>query len=108
MYKWLGAEIAFVHVGHGLLGATVVVILALHLPWWFTLALAPLLVFSLWIWFKEASLVMPVARRYLSANPFPATGTATTRPGGAAPAIRDGASGQTTAETFTIRSKGRR
>lgn len=89
MYQWLGVEIVFVHVGHGLLGAGIVVILALNLPWWFTLALAPVVLFSVWGWFQEASLVMPVARRYLSGNPFPATGTATTRPGGADSADRD-------------------
>ncbi len=80
MYQWLGAEIVFVHVGHGLLGAAVVVILALHLPWWFTLAITPVILFSLWGWFQEASLVMPVARRYLSGDPFPAAATATTKP----------------------------
>ena len=94
MYQWLGAEIVFVHVGHGLLGVGLMIILALHVPWWFTLAIAPVVLFSLWGWSKEASLVMPVARRYLSGDPFPAPGTATTRPGGAAPADRDGASGQ--------------
>ncbi len=80
MYQWLGAEIVFVHVGHGLLGAGVVVILALHLPWWFTLAITPVILFSLWGWFQEASLVMPVARRYLSGDPFPAAVTSTTKP----------------------------
>ena len=93
MYQWLGAEIVFVHVGHGLLGAGVLIILALHLPWWFTLALAPVVHFSLWGWFHEASLVMPVARRYLSGDPFPAAGTATTTPDGAGPGDEDGASG---------------
>lgn len=72
MYQWLGAEIVLVHVGHGLLGAGVVVILALNLPLWFMAALVPLVVFSVWGWFQEASLVMPVARRYLSGDPFPA------------------------------------
>jgi hypothetical protein len=93
MYQWLGAEIVFVHVGHGLLGAGVVVILALHLPWWFMAALVPLVMFSLWGWFQEASLVMPVARRYLSGDPFPAGDTATTRPGDAWPSNEGGASG---------------
>jgi hypothetical protein len=82
-YQWLGAEIVFVHVGHGLLGAGVVVLLALNLPWWFSLALIPVVGFSVWGWFQEASLVMPVARRYLSGDPFPTkatTATATTRP----------------------------
>ena len=95
MYQWLGAEIVFVHVGHGLLGAGVVVILALHLPWWFLGALVPLVAFSVWGWFQEASLVMPVARRYLSGDPFPATGTATTTPGAAGPRDEGGASGRT-------------
>jgi hypothetical protein len=85
MYQWLGAEIVFVHVGHGLLGAGVVAILALHLTWWFMLAITPVIAFSVWGWFQEASLVMPVARRFLSGDPFPGQGmmgTATTRPGG--------------------------
>jgi len=82
MYHWLGAEVVFVHVGHGLLGLGVLVILALHLPWWFVVGLAPLVLFSLWGWFKEASLVMPVARRYLSGDPVPEHDTATTRAGG--------------------------
>jgi hypothetical protein len=100
VYQWLGAEIVFVHVGHGLLGAGVVAILALNLPWWFTLALTPIVLFSLWGWFQEASLVMPVARRYLSGDPFPARTAAgaaatTTQPGDAGPTIADGASGHT-------------
>ena len=85
-YQWLGAEIVFVHVGHGLLGVGVVVILALNLPWWFLGLLVPIVAFSVWGWFQEASLVMPVARRYLSGDPFPraegTTATATTRPRG--------------------------
>lgn len=93
MYQWLGAEIVFVHVGHGLLGAGVVVILALHLPWWFMAALVPVILFSVWGWFQEASLVMPVARRYLSGDPFPGASTETTRPDGAGPPDEDGAPG---------------
>ena len=93
MYQWLGAEIVFVHVGHGLLGAGVVVILALNLPWWFMAGLIPVILFSLWGWFQEASLVMPVARRYLSGDPFQAPALETTRPGEGRPAEGDGASG---------------
>ncbi len=70
VYQWLGAEIVFVHVGHGLLGLGALVILALSLPWWFTLAVSPLALFALCFWFKEASMVMPLARRYLSGRPF--------------------------------------
>ena len=84
-YYWLGGEIVFIHVGHGLLGAGVVVLLAIYLPWYFFAALIPVVAFSVWGWFQEASLVMPVARRYLSGDPFPATGmmtTATTKPDG--------------------------
>ena len=99
MYQWLGAEIVFVHVGHGLLGAAVVVVLALHLPWWFMVGLVPLVIFSLWGWFKEASLVMPVARRYLSGDPFPAAGTATTKPDAAGPPEEGCASGGITTAT---------
>jgi hypothetical protein len=83
-YRWLGAEIVFVHVGHGLLGVGVIVILALNLPWWFLGLLVPIVAFSVWGWFQEASLVMPVASRYLWGDPFPraegTTATATTRP----------------------------
>lgn len=70
VYQWLGAEIVFVHVGHGLLGLGALAILAFILPWWFTLAVSPLALFSLWFWFEEASVVMPLARRYLSGRPF--------------------------------------
>ncbi len=97
MYQWLGAEIVVVHVGHGLLGVGVAVILALHLPWWFMAALTPVLLFSVWGWFQETSLVMPVARRYLSGNPFPAADAATTRPDGAGSPDGDGASGEAAA-----------
>ena len=86
-YRWLGGEIVFVHVGHGLLGAGVVLLLAFHLPWWFLIALIPVIGFSIWGWFQEASLVMPVARRYLSGDPFAdgrevTTATVTRRPRG--------------------------
>lgn len=104
MYQWLGAEIAFVHVGHGLLGAGVVVILALHLPWGFMAALTPVLIFSVWGWLQGASLVMPVARRYLSGDPYPATRTATTKSGGAGSPNKGGASGQTTAGELPSRT----
>lgn len=85
VYQWLGAEIVFVHVGHGLLGAGVVAILIVSLPWWFTMAIVPVVLFSVWGWFQEASLVMPVARRYLSGDPFPGAermATATMGPDG--------------------------
>ena len=87
VYRWLGAEIVFVHVGHGLVGAALLGVLAANVPWWFMLALAPLIAFSLAYWFMEARFVMPVARRFLSGDPFPApakatTATATTPPRG--------------------------
>jgi hypothetical protein len=71
VYQWLGFEIAFVHVGHGLLGVGVVVILAISLPWWFFLALTPLFVLSALGWYLESTLVLPIASRYLSGDPFP-------------------------------------
>ena len=77
-YRWLGGEIVFVHVGHGLLGLGVVVLLAIHVPWWFFAALTPVFAGSVWGWFQEASLVMPVARRYLSGDPFAGAREATT------------------------------
>lgn len=70
VYRWLGAEIVFVHVGHALVGALALGIIAANVPVWFLAALAPLIVFSLWFWLKEAEFVMPVARRYLSGDPF--------------------------------------
>jgi len=92
MYQWLGAEIVFVHVGHGLLGVGVVAILGLNLPWWFLVAIVPVIAFSVWGWFQEASLVMPLARRYLSGDPFSkerTIGTATTGPRGLRAARRE-------------------
>ncbi len=71
LYRWLGAEIVFVHVGHGLVGVGIIAVLAVSIPWWFTLALTPLIAFSLAFWLKESQFVMPVARRYLSGNPHP-------------------------------------
>lgn len=84
---WLGAEIYFVHVGHGLLFGLVLVILALHLPWWAMLAGLPIILFSVVGWIAEATIVLPAANRLLAGEPlaFSRTrgdDTATTRPRG--------------------------
>ena len=63
--RWLGLEIVFVQVGHGLLGAAALGLIAANVPWWLLLALLPLIVFSLGFWLMESSFVLPVARRLL-------------------------------------------
>lgn len=84
---WLGGEIYFVHLGHGLLFWIVVVILAYHLPWWAMLIGAPLILFSVVGWIAEATIVLPAANRLLAGEPLTFDGrrgddTATTRPRG--------------------------
>lgn len=69
--RWLGAEIIFVHVGHGLLGALGVGIVAAYAPWWFLALLLPIIAFSLAYWLMEARFVMPVARRLLTGDQPP-------------------------------------
>lgn len=71
MYRWLGTEITFVHVGHGLLFVGAAILLWRSVPWWFSVSLAPVFLFSLWFWLREASFVLPLARLYLSGQPFP-------------------------------------
>ncbi len=63
--RWLGLEIVFVQVGHGLLGAAAAGLIASEAPWWLSLALLPLVVFSLLFWLYEARFVMPAAGRLL-------------------------------------------
>jgi xanthosine utilization system XapX-like protein len=84
---WLGGEIYFVHIGHGLLFGLVIVILALHLPWWGMLAGSPLILFSVVGWIAEATIVLPAANRLLKGEPLSfvrqrGDDTATTRPRG--------------------------
>jgi hypothetical protein len=61
--RYLSAEIVFVHVGHGLLFWAVLAILALSLPWWASLALAPLAAFSVAGWASEGVIIWPVITR---------------------------------------------
>ena len=61
--RYLSAEIVFVHVGHGVLFWGVLAILAFSLPWWASLALAPLAVASVAGWAYEGIIVWPVVTR---------------------------------------------
>jgi hypothetical protein len=61
--RYLSAEIFFIHIGHGVLFWVVIGILALELPWWASLLLLPLAVFSVAGWAYEAKIVLPVATR---------------------------------------------
>jgi hypothetical protein len=61
--RYLSAEIFFVHIGHGVLFWGVIAILALNLPWWASLLLAPIAVFSVAGWAYEGRFVLPVATR---------------------------------------------
>ena len=61
--RYLSLEIFFVHIGHGALFWLVLVVLALNLPWWASLLLAPIAVFSVAGWAYEARFVLPVATR---------------------------------------------
>jgi hypothetical protein len=91
--RWLGAEIVFVQVGHGLIGAALLGVLAANVPWWSLLLIAPLILFSLWFWLYESSFVMPLAREMLAGRAAGRmTATATTRPRGFLAARRDGPS----------------
>jgi len=81
--RWLGFEIVFVQVGHGLVGAALLGIVAANAPWWFLPSIAPIVVFSLWFWLLESSFVMPVARELLAGRSAGRmTAIATTRPRG--------------------------
>ena len=84
--RWMGLEIVFVQVGHGLLGAAALGLVASQTPWWLTLAIAPLIAFSLAFWLIESSFVLPVARRLIAGDGAEVErqedGTATTRPRG--------------------------
>jgi hypothetical protein len=84
--RWMGAEIYFVHIGHGLLFWIVLAIVALNVPWWAVLIGFPIIVFSVWGWLAEARIVLPAANRLLSGESAlireRMTATATTRPRG--------------------------
>ncbi len=64
--RWMGAEIYFVHIAHGLLFWAVVVIVALNVPWWAMLIGSPVIIFSVWGWYAEATIVLPAANQLLS------------------------------------------
>jgi hypothetical protein len=66
LYRSLGFEIAFVQIGHGLIGAALLGLLAASVPWWFLLALSPIVVFSFVFWMYESRLALPVARELLA------------------------------------------
>jgi hypothetical protein len=61
--RYLSLEIFFIHIGHGLIFWIVVAILAIELPWWASLLLLPLAIFSVAGWAYEARFVLPVATR---------------------------------------------
>ncbi len=64
--RWMGAEIYFVHIAHGLLFWAVLAIVALNVPWWAMLLGSPVIVFSIWGWYAEATIVLPAANQLLS------------------------------------------
>jgi hypothetical protein len=61
--RYLSVEMFFVHIGHGVLFWVVIGILAVELPWWASLLLLPVAVFSVAGWAYEARFVLPVATR---------------------------------------------
>jgi hypothetical protein len=61
--RYLSLEIFFVHIGHGALFWVVLAILAIELPWWASLLLLPLAIFSVAGWAYEGRIVLPVAMR---------------------------------------------
>jgi hypothetical protein len=61
--RYLSAEIVFVHVGHGVLFWVALAILAVSLPWWASIILAPLALASVAGWAYEGVIVWPVVIR---------------------------------------------
>jgi hypothetical protein len=61
--RYLSIEVFFVHIGHGVLFWVVIAILAIELPWWASLLLLPIALFSIAGWAYEARFVLPVAIR---------------------------------------------
>jgi hypothetical protein len=61
--RYLSLEIFVVHIGHGVIFWIVLAILAIELPWWASLILLPLAVFSVAGWAYEGRFVLPVATR---------------------------------------------
>ena len=91
--RWMGAEIYFVHIGHGLLFWAVVAIVALNVPWWAMLIGSPVIILSIWAWYAEATIVLPAANQLLSGENASAEkrmmSTATTAPRSDTTARRD-------------------
>lgn len=88
-----GAEIYFVHIGHGLLFWAVLAIVAFHVPWWAMLIGLPVAIGSVLGWLAEAQIVLPVANRLLRGGDADGmTATATIGPRGDGAARRDGPS----------------
>jgi hypothetical protein len=81
--QWMGAEIYFVHIGHGVLFWVVLGVIAFNVPWWAMLLGLPVAAGSVLGWLAEARIVLPVANRLLrGGGPEGMTDTATTRPSG--------------------------
>jgi hypothetical protein len=68
--RCLSTEILFVHIGHGVLFWAVIAILAIELPWWASLILLPVALFSVGGWAYEARFVLPVAVRLWRGDPI--------------------------------------
>jgi len=73
--RYLSFEIFFVHIGHGVLFWGVLALLAIELPWWASLLLLPVAVFSVAGWAYEARIVLPVAARLWRGGPTTPTMT---------------------------------
>jgi hypothetical protein len=61
--RYLSIEVFFMHIGHGVLFWVVIAILAIELPWWASLLLLPIALFSIAGWAYETRFVLPVAIR---------------------------------------------
>jgi hypothetical protein len=61
--RYLGANIYFVHFGHGLLALTGLGFVLVHIPWQATVALSPLLLLCVLFWVYTARIVLPIAKR---------------------------------------------
>ncbi|MEX0683562.1 MAG: hypothetical protein WD904_05575 [Dehalococcoidia bacterium] len=96
--RWLGAEIYFIHVGHGMLFVLAVWIAVTQLPWWGVAIGAPLILFSVIGWLAEATIVLPYANHMIRDGATGAggwtMGTSTTTPRGREVARRNGPSTQ--------------
>ncbi|HUF54664.1 MAG TPA: hypothetical protein VMR52_12965 [Dehalococcoidia bacterium] len=81
--QWLGAEIYFVYVGHGVLFWAVLAIIAMNVPWWAMVLGLPVAIGSVIGWAAETRVILPVANRLLKGeSPGGMTATVTTAPSG--------------------------